>query len=157
MTTRITTLIPTSTSNLLRLALLVSLVLAAPLVALAQGDPQSSQARAVQIVREATQQFTDVNVARATGYEPAFACVSGPDHGATGIHYVNGTLLGNLTLDPSQPQALIYEPNDGKMTRVGVEFILDSANWLAANNNTPPALDGQVFNLVGAPNRFNIP
>ncbi len=28
-----------------------------------------------------------------------------------GVHYVNGTLLGNLTLDPSQPQALIYEPS----------------------------------------------
>jgi hypothetical protein len=70
---------------------------------------------------------------------------------------VNGTLLGNLTLDPSQPQALIYEPSNGKMTLVGVEFILDSASWLAANNNTPPVLDGQVFNFVGAPNRFNIP
>ena len=76
---------------------------------------------------------------------------------AVGVHYVNPTLLGNLTLDPSQPQALIYEPSNGKMTLVGVEFILDSASWLAANNNTPPVLDGQVFNFVGAPNRFNIP
>jgi hypothetical protein len=74
-----------------------------------------------------------------------------------GIHYVNGTLLGNLTLDPSQPEALIYEPSNGKLTLVGVEFILDSATWLAANNNTPPVLDGQVFNFVDAPNRFNIP
>jgi hypothetical protein len=156
MTTRITTLIHTSTSNLLRLALLGSLVLAAPLVALARGDPQSSQARLVQIVREATQQYSDVNIARAAGYEPAFDSVSGPDHGAIGVHYVYGTLLGNLTLDPSQPQALIYEPNDGKMTLVGVAFILDSANWLAANNDTPPVLDGQVFNFVGAPNRLNI-
>jgi hypothetical protein len=72
-----------------------------------------------------------------------------------GIHYVNGTLLTNLTLDPSQPQALIYEPVDGKLTLVGVEFILDSASWLAANG-APPVLDGQVFNFVGAPNRFNI-
>ena len=33
-----------------------------------------------------------------------------------GMHYVNGTLLGNLTLDPAQPQALIYEPSNGKLT-----------------------------------------
>ena len=110
----------------------------------------------VQLVRAGTKQYINVNNATAAGYGPFLGCVAGTDHGAMGVHYVNGTLLGNLTLDPSQPQALIYEPNDGKMTLVGVEFILDSASWLAANNNTPPVLDGQVFNFVGAPNRFNI-
>ena len=111
----------------------------------------------VQLVREGTRQYIDVNNATAAGYGPFLGCVAGTDHGAMGVHYVNGTLLGNLTLDPAQPEALIYEPSNGKMTLVGVEFILDSATWLAANNNTPPVLDGQVFNFVGAPNRFNIP
>jgi hypothetical protein len=117
----------------------------------------ASSATLVQLVRAGTKQFIDVNNATAAGYGPFLGCVAGTDHGAMGVHYVNGTLLGNLTLDPSQPQALIYEPFHGKMTLVGVEFILDSASWLAANNNTPPVLDGQVFNFVGAPNRFNIP
>jgi hypothetical protein len=116
-----------------------------------------SSAGLVQLVREGTRQYINVNNATAAGYAPFLGCVAGTDHGAMGVHYVNGTLLGNLTLDPSQPQALIYEPFHGKMTLVGVEFILDSASWLAANNNTPPVLDGQVFNFVGAPNRFNIP
>ncbi len=114
-----------------------------------------AQAGLVQLVRTGTKQYIDVNNATAAGYGPFLGCVAGTDHGAMGVHYVNGTLLGNLTLDPSQPQALIYEPNDGKMTLVGVEFILDSASWLAANG-APPVLDGQVFNFVGAPNRFNI-
>jgi hypothetical protein len=117
----------------------------------------SSSAGLVQLVREGTRQYINVNNATAAGYAPFLGCVAGTDHGAMGVHYVNGTLLGNLTLDPSQPQALIYEPSNGKMTLVGVEFILDSATWLTANNNTPPVLDGQVFNFVGAPNRFNIP
>jgi hypothetical protein len=117
----------------------------------------ASSAGLVQLVREGTRQYINVNNATAAGYAPFLGCVAGTDHGAMGVHYVNGTLLGNLTLDPSQPQALIYEPSNGKMTLVGVEFILDSASWLAANNNTPPVLDGQVFNFVGAPNRFNIP
>jgi hypothetical protein len=157
MTMRITTLIHTSTSNILRLALLSSLVLSAPLVALAQGDPQTSQARLVQIVREATQQFTDVNVARAAGYEPAFGCVSGPDHGAMGIHYVNGTLVGDGKIDATHPEALIYEPVGTKRRLVGVEFIVDAATWLAAHDNAPPVLQGQDFQFIDAPNRFNLP
>jgi hypothetical protein len=74
-----------------------------------------------------------------------------------GIHYVNGTLLGETQLDASKPQTLIYEPVNGKLRLVGVEFIVDAAIWLASNGNTPPVLDGQVFQFVGAPNRFNIP
>ena len=163
MTTRITSLIHTSTTSILRLTLLSSLIIATPLFAADQHtshaatQDQGGSANLVKLVRQGTKQYVDVNNATAAGYGPFLGCVAGADHGAMGIHYVNGTLLGNLTLDPSQPQALIYEPSNGKMTLVGVEFILDSASWLAANNNTPPVLDGQVFNFVGAPNRFNIP
>jgi hypothetical protein len=164
MTTRITSLIAKSTTSLLRLALLSSLV-TAPLFAAdnaATKHPAHEQAATatpaalVELVRAGTKQYIDVNAATAAGYGPFLGCVAGTDHGAMGIHYVNGTLLGNLTLDPAQPQALIYEPNDGKMTLVGVEFILDSASWLAAHDNVSPVLDGQVFNFVGFPNRFSI-
>jgi hypothetical protein len=141
---------------------LLSLVISTPLlVAQKAHNPaahsDAPEAKLVKQVREGTRQFIDVNNATAAGYGPFLGCVAGTDHGAMGVHYVNGTLLGNLTLDPAQPQALIYEPANGKMTLVGVEFILDSASWLAANNNTPPVLNGQVFNFVPAPNRFNIP
>ena len=75
-----------------------------------------------------------------------------------GVHYVNGTLLNSGVINASQPQALIYEPlKNGKMKLVGVEFITFAAPWLAANNNTPPVLEGQVFQFVDSPNRFNIP
>jgi hypothetical protein len=162
MTARITSLIHTSTASLLHLALLSSLVTTAPLFAADSAatkhsaHERSESATLVQQVREGTKQYINVNNATAAGYGPFLGCVAGTDHGAMGVHYVNPTLLGNLTLDPSQPQALIYEPSNGKMTLVGVEFILDSASWLAANNNTSPVLDGQVFNFVGFPNRFSI-
>ncbi len=162
MTTRITSLIHTSTTNILRLALLSSLV-TAPLFAADTAATRhsahepASPATLVQLVRDGTKKYIDVNAATAAGYGPFLGCVAGNDHGAMGVHYVNGTLLGDLTLDLAQPEALIYEPSNGKMTLVGVEFILDSATWLAKNNNTPPVLDGQVFNFVDAPNRFNIP
>ncbi|MGB8580780.1 MAG: hypothetical protein WCD47_08150 [Candidatus Sulfotelmatobacter sp.] len=164
MTAPISQLIQKSILRTLTLGLLNSLIIASPLLAAqessshAGGHQASSSAHLVQLVREGTKRYVDVNNATAAGYGPFLGCVAGTDHGAMGVHYVNGTLLGNLTLDPSQPEALIYEPSsNGKMTLVGVEFILDSASWLAANNNTPPVLDGQVFNFVAAPNRFNIP
>jgi hypothetical protein len=169
MTTPISQLIRKAISgNLLRtlsLTLLSTLIIATatPLFAAekpthhAAAQSDSSSATLLQLVRQGTEKYTNVNNATAAGYGPFLGCVAGTDHGAMGIHYINGALVANLTLDPAQPQALIYEPINGKMELVGVEFILDSASWLAANNNTPPVLDGQVFNFVAAPNRFNIP
>jgi hypothetical protein len=164
MTTRISTLIRISTTNILRLALLGSFVTAAPLLATAtdsaQGHTdhkQADSAKLVEIVRNATRQFLDVNNAGAAGYGPFLGCVSGPDHGAMGVHYVNGGLVGDGEIDASHPEALIYETLNGETKLVGVEFIVDAATWLANHNNTPPVLEGQVFNLVGSPNRYNLP
>jgi hypothetical protein len=109
----------------------------------------------VELVRAATKEFIDVNTATAAGYAPFLGCISGSDHGAMGIHYVNGALL-NGEIDASHPQALIYEPSKGKMQLVGVEFIVDRVTWLA-NNPNPPVLEGQTFLLVDSPNRYNIP
>jgi hypothetical protein len=39
---------------------------------------------------------------------------------------------------------------------LGVEFIVDAATWLQNHNNTPPALEGQDFQFIAAPNRFNL-
>jgi hypothetical protein len=113
-------------------------------------------AKLVQDVRAATQQFLDVNNATAAGYAPAFGCVSGPDHGAMGIHYVNGTYVSNGDIVLAQPEALIYEPVGNARRLVGVEYIVDSATWLANHNNVPPALENQDFQFVPAPNRFNL-
>src|SRR5688500_2827507 len=43
----------------------------------------------VRIVRETTRRYQDVNQATADGYQLLFGCVSGPDDGAMGMHYVN--------------------------------------------------------------------
>jgi hypothetical protein len=110
----------------------------------------------VQAVRDATSQYTDVNNATAAGYGPFLGCVSGPDHGAMGIHYVNGPLVGDGEIDASHPEALIYEPRNGQLRLVGVEFIVDAATWLK-NHPAPPVLEGQTFLLVTSPNRYNLP
>lgn len=136
-------------------------------LAVAQGKPtnhsehgeaaqDSASPNLVQLVRNATKQFIDVNAATAAGYAPFLGCVTGQDHGAMGVHYVNGALL-NGQLDVSKPQALIYEPTHDGMQLVGVEYIVFADAWLSSNNNNPPVLEGQVLQFVDSPNRFNIP
>lgn len=121
----------------------------------AEPTDAGSQSALVQTVREATKRYLDVNNATTDGYGQFLGCVSGSDHGAMGIHYLNPNLL-NGTIDAKHPQALIYEPVNGQMKLVGVEFIVDQATWLK-NNNTAPVLEGQTFLLIDAPNRYGVP
>jgi hypothetical protein len=154
---RITNIIHAFTKTSVPLALLICAVTVSPLFAQdSEHASHQTTAKLVQDVREATKQFIDVNNAGPAGYSPAFGCVSGPDHGAMGIHYVNGGLVGDGLIDVTHPEALIYEPVGDKRRLVGVEYIVDAATWLKNNNNTPPSLDGQDFQFVAAPNRFNL-
>lgn len=154
MTTRITNFVQRSTTGLL---LLGSLILAAPLVQAQSGHDHGSPAKLVQMVQEATAQYLNVNNLKGSDYAPAFGCVSGPDHGAMGIHYVNGPLVVDGMIDVRNPEALIYEPIGRRRRLVGVEYIVDAATWLDAHDGAPPQLEGQAFQLVGAPNRYGIP
>jgi len=143
----------------LRSILVSGVVMAAQLMASAQVVPthQQSLSKLVQIVREATQQFSEVSAATAAGYAPFLGCVTGPDHGAMGIHYLNGQLVGDGEIDARHPEALIYEPDaDGRLRLVGVEYIVIASQWLA-NHSSPPVLEGQSFQFVDSPNRYNVP
>ena len=120
------------------------------------GHAQASPAKLVQLVRDATKRFVDVNAATAAGYQPFLGCVSGPDHGAMGNHYVNGALVGDGVLDASRPEVLIYEPSGGGLQLVGVEFVVIADTWLASHPS-PPVLEGQSFQFVSSPNRYGLP
>jgi hypothetical protein len=139
------------------LALLSSVAAGVPLLAAgAAPASDSSLATLIQIVQENTSKYANVNVAIADGYARFLGCVTGPNQGAMGIHYVSGALLDG-TLDPKHPQALIYEPTGGKLRLVGVEFIVFQAAWDAAHSGVPPMLEGQTLQFVDSPNRFAIP
>jgi len=64
----------------------------------------------VKAVREVSERFRDVAVAESEGYSLQFGCVSGPDAGAMGLHYVNGPLVMDGELDVTRPEIVIYEP-----------------------------------------------
>lgn len=110
----------------------------------------------VDTVRQATEGFQDVKAAEAAGYQLFHGCVSGPQGGAMGIHYVNGDLVGDGQLDPKKPEALLYEDQNGTLRLMGVEYVVLAEAW-NAKNQTPPVLMGQLFNYNTGPNRFSIP
>ena len=111
-------------------------------------------------VHKATAQFRDINAALAAGFVQATPCVSGPDFGAMGVHFVLGSRIAAGTLDGAEPEALIYEPlPNGAFRLVGVEFIILASVWQSQNpgSTATPALEGHLMNFVDAPNRFGLP
>jgi hypothetical protein len=69
------------------------------------GTRAVSNAPLAQEVRRATERYQDVAAATAAGYAPFLGCVSSPQDGAMGIHYVNGELVGDGKLDVARPEA----------------------------------------------------
>ena len=125
-------------------------------IANAQDSSARAAASAATVVREATRPFLDVSAAEAAGYGPFLGCVSGPQQGAMGVHYVNGDLVGDGLVDAARPEALTYEPRGGRLRLLGVEYIVMAEQWHAANAS-PPVLLGQVFYYTGSPNRYGLP
>jgi hypothetical protein len=125
----------------------------------AQSAEQRSQAATLlATVREATARFQDVRAAEAEGYSLLFGCVTGPDAGAMGLHYVNLSLVAKNELDPRTPQIIIYEPTpDGRVKLTGADFLVLAADWDKAHPGQPPELMGQLFHYFEAPNRFGLP
>jgi hypothetical protein len=155
---------------------IVALVLVSvcPLRALAQDDHSHTMARQNQetttdqqsvllkLVRDATARFKDVSEAERAHYALLFGCVSGPDEGAMGLHFVNMDLLDEVNktgvLDPTRPDILLYEaqPN-GALKLTGADFLVFAEAWDAKHPGVTPQLMGQIFHYFEAPNRFGLP
>ena len=126
-----------------------------PLIAAAGDGPTPL----IDQVRNATEQYLEISTAMAQNFVAATPCVSGPDTGAMGVHFIRLDRVTKLVLDAAQPQALIYEPApDGAMRLVGVEYIVLDQNWSAVNPpGSTPALQGNLMNYVASPNRYGLP
>ena len=142
--------------HLVLIGLVALLLIAVTSVAVASSGSAKPAISFAETVRQATAQFKDVHKAKVAGYALLHGCVSGPQEGAMGIHFANGSLVADNALDALHPEALLYEPKDGTLQLVGVEYVVIADGW-NANHQTPPVLMGQLFNYVGAPNRYGIP
>jgi hypothetical protein len=150
-----------STPHLLLPALSIAIVIALTSSLGAQHDARANHGRPtgdlVKVVRDATERFKDVAVAEAEGYALMFGCVSGPDSGAMGLHYVNLPLVTDNVLDPARPEIVIYEPlPNGRLKLIGADFLVFASGWHATNPATPQ-LGGQLMHLFESPNRFGLP
>ena len=118
---------------------------------------QQHTAELARIVRETTRRFRDINVAKSEGYQLMFGCVSGPDDGAMGLHYVKMELVGDGVLDARRPEIVIYEPlPNGGRRLIGADFLVFAEAWHATNANTPELM-GQLLHLIESPNRYGLP
>jgi hypothetical protein len=113
-------------------------------------------------VKKATQQFRNLSTADAAGYKilldkDGIACIDMPDMGAMGVHFVKGDLVGDGAVNPTTPEAMVYEPDArGRMRLVAVEYVVFQDAW-DANHADKPSLFGETFALTPGDNRFGLP
>ena len=142
------------------LALLIAGTATAFMAQTAQAQNASgSQPDLLEVIRENTAKYQDSTVAEADGYQLLFGCVSGPDFGAMGLHFVNLNLVASGVIDARRPQIIIYEPQpNGKLKLIGADFLVLAADWDKAHpGQGAPQLMGQLFHFFDAPNRFGLP
>jgi hypothetical protein len=124
-------------------------------------EQQNQQIALIKKVRDATERFKDVAEAEREGYALSFGCVSGPDQGAMGLHFINMELVGKGIINADKPQIILYEPTaDGHLKLTGADFLVDAQQWDANVDKThkpgPPELYGQLFHYFESPNRFGL-
>ena len=137
-------------------ALGAAILLVTPMKAADQHD-HAAPTGLVKKVREITEQYKDVAVAKSAGYALAFGCVSGPETGAMGLHYVNMPLVTDGEIDVNRPEIILYEPAGNDQVRlVGADYLVLADAW-DKTHPSAPELMGQKFQQFEAPNRFGLP
>jgi len=122
----------------LALAALAGGLLLSPATALAAHDEDEASLAAV---RDATDQFHQLDRAEHAGYLSLLSCFDLPGVGGMGQHYVKGKLL-DATVTPAEPEALVYEVDGNKLKLVAVEYIIPQSVW---TSTVPPRLFGRSF------------
>jgi hypothetical protein len=150
-----------SFARLFQLVALLAFLFAgfAPAALAQNGHSHDAQGELLKVVRESTAKYQDVGAAIADQYKLTFGCVSGPDFGAMGLHFVNFDILTHGILDATRPTIVIYEPQpDGQLRLIGADFLIFASDWDKAHPGAgAPQLMGQLFQYFESPNRFGLP
>jgi hypothetical protein len=118
----------------------------------------------LQAARAASARFNSLGQAADAGYGPLPAgvplhdCIAALDgSGAMGFHWLDGALL-DTTLDPAQPEVLVFAPDgQGNLKLAALEYVVFQEPWIAEHGAAVPELFGRPFDVVGFPNRYEIP
>jgi len=149
----------------LPIALLAAVSLSIAGIGIAAAASKDAPEGSLADARQATAQFHDIDLATHYGYglfkdAQGIACIEMtgmPGMGAMGIHYVNGSLVGDPSIDAATPEAVVYEPQEnGRLRLVALEYVVLQDAW-DAHHSSPPSLFGQQFNFPPAGNRYGLP
>ena len=108
-------------------------------------------------VRAATARFHRIEVAEASGHQlgwknpdiPITGCVAHPTLGAMGYHWFDHDDIEDISVDPLEPEGLVYEPlPNGGLRLVAVEWVVPADAWHAAGNDGPPTVLGQEMGIL---------
>jgi hypothetical protein len=139
---------------------LLATVAAAALVAVGAGlvtaGADASPPDEIQAAKAAAARYHSFEQALADGYTIAGEPCVQEAAGAMGIHAVNHTLAGDLTIDPLRPEILLYLPDGNRNLRlVGVEYftvaLTPTGQWFGSEPpdggfvNPAPTVFGQTF------------
>ena len=100
-----------------------------------------------------TARFNSIQQATKAGYVPFYVCAEQPGVGTMGQHYVNFDLVGDPTIDPLKPEALVYEP------QANGTFKLVALEWVQVGPRGDDGADGprpRHARTGPAPNRYGI-
>lgn len=126
--------------------LLLALTLTTPIAVAAVATATASPPEALQAAQAAAARYHSIEQALAAGYVRGSACEQIPGVGGMGFHYVNPALLRDPTLDPEQPEILLYAPKEnGKLELVAVEYFRADADQNRDTTGDRPSLFGQPF------------
>jgi hypothetical protein len=98
--------------------------------------------QAIVTLRQATRRYRDIENAVKDGFVLLHDCEVRPGEGPVGTVYVHFGRVLDGVVDPTLPDALIYEPQrNGRLTLVGVEF----AVLISSEEQDPPTFLGVPF------------
>jgi hypothetical protein len=143
------------------LAVLALTAASASVAATASGSGAET-AHSLAALRASTDAFHSIAVAEQRGYTllrdtQGIACIDMPGMGGMGVHWANGTLVGDPAIVANHPEALVYAPMpDGTLQLAAVEYVVIKSAWDATHHH-PPALFGHVFTVTPEPNRYGLP
>lgn len=146
-----------------RFAVLLAMATALTVMALGLAIGASAKGDELSAVRALTARFQSVAQAEKAEYAPFYICTEQPGIGTMGQHFVKGALVDGVA-DPTQPEALVYEPTgNGDYKLVALEWVIPSPG--TPRSAPPPTIFGIQMNwrpgpenIEGLPaNRFGLP
>lgn len=111
-----------------------------------RGDPGAQLHEQLAALRRATARYHRFSAAEADEFVQITECMTNPPIGGMGFHYGRvDRLTDDAVLEVTEPEVLLYEPIDGRMRLVAVEYVVPFD--ILPPTADPPVLFGQRLHV----------